>query len=272
MDPHGATRPPETLPQGVYDPPRPTPPPGAQPRRPEPRLWQTTAHHLCPGCGEPLVMRTILEVLDELGVVDRAIHVAGIGCYTEFSAMIDVDVVQALHGRAPSVATGIKRVRPDTVVYTLQGDGDAANEGLQELLHTAARGERITCIMLDNGVFGETGGHMTATSAIGQRTKTSLEGRDPAYHGHPIRVAELVAALDGVAYVARGSVHNPGAVVRTKRMLRRAFEAQLRGEGFSFVEVLTMCPTGWFVPTAEGPRYLADTLGRLHHPGELRGS
>jgi 2-oxoglutarate ferredoxin oxidoreductase subunit beta len=187
-----------------------------------------------------------------------------------FSATVDLDSVQALHGRAPSVATGVKRMRPDKVVLTLQGDGDMVNEGLQEVLHTAARGERVTCILLNNGVFGETGGHMTATSVIGQRTKSSLEGRDAEYHGYPILIGDLVARLQGAAYVARGSVHNAGAVARTKRMLRRAFETQLAGEGFSFVEVLTMCPTGWFIPTADGPDYLHDTLGEVHVMGELK--
>jgi len=178
--------------------------------------------------------------------------------------------VQALHGRAPSVATGAKRMRPDAVVFTLQGDGDMVNEGLQEVLHTAARGEKVTCILLNNGVFGETGGHMTATSVLGQRTKNSLDGRDAEYHGYPILIGDLIARLQGAAYVARGSVHNAGAVARTKKMFRRAFESQLRGEGFTFVEVLTMCPTGWFIPTGDGPDYMHETLGEVHIMGELK--
>ena len=127
----------------------------------------------------------------------RAIAVAGIGCYTSFSGTMDVDLVQALHGRAPSVATGVKRMLPDALVFTLQGDGDMVNEGLQEVLHTAARGERVTCILLNNGVFGETGGHMTATSVIGQRTKNTLDGRDAEYHGYPILIGDLIAQLAG---------------------------------------------------------------------------
>jgi 2-oxoglutarate/2-oxoacid ferredoxin oxidoreductase subunit beta len=161
-------------------------------------------------------------------------------------------------------------MQPDCVVFTLQGDGDMVNEGLQEVLHTAARGERVTCILLNNGVFGETGGHMTATTVLGQRTKNSLEGRDAEYHGHPILIGDLVARLAGASYVARGSVHNAGAVARTKRMIRRAFQTQLDGAGFSFVEVLTMCPTGWFIPTGEGPDYLHETLGDVHVMGELK--
>jgi 2-oxoglutarate ferredoxin oxidoreductase subunit beta len=160
-------------------------------------------------------------------------------------------------------------MRPDALVFTLQGDGDMVNEGLQEVIHTAARGESVTAILLNNGVFGETGGHMTATTVLGQRTKNSLEGRNAAYHGYPILIGDLLARLEGTAYVARGSVHNAGAVARTKKMLRRAFECQLEG-GFSFVEVLTMCPTGWFVPTGDGPDYMHETLGEVHVMGKLK--
>jgi 2-oxoglutarate ferredoxin oxidoreductase subunit beta len=225
---------------------------------------------MCPGCGEPIALRDCLETIQELGLAQRTIAVAGIGCYTGFSMTTDLDLVQALHGRAPSVATGVKRMLPDAIVYTLQGDGDMVNEGLQEVLHTAARGESITCVLLNNGVFGETGGHMTATSVIGQRTKNTLDGRDAGYHGYPILIGDLIARLEGAAYVARGSVHNAGGVARTKRMFRRAFETQMRGEGFTFVEVLTMCPTGWFIPTLEGPEYMNDTLGEVHVMGELK--
>src|SRR5205085_9998175 len=134
--------------------------------------------------------------------------------------------------------------------------GDMVNEGLQEVLHTAARGEKVTCILLNNGVFGETGGHMTATTVLGQRTKNSLDGRDAEYHGYPILIGDLIARLEGAAYVARGSVHNAGAVARTKKMIVRAFETQIERGGFSFVAVLTMCPTGWSIPTPEGPDHL----------------
>ena len=225
---------------------------------------------MCPGCGEPIAVRQFLETITQLDAVERAIGVAGIGCYTSFSGSMDVDLVQALHGRAPSVATGVKRMLPDALVFTLQGDGDMVNEGLQEVIHTAARGERITCILLNNGVFGETGGHMTATSVIGQRTKNSLDGRDAEYHGYPVLIGDLIAQLQGATYVARGSVHNAGAVARTQKMFKRAFESQLAGAGFSFVEVLTMCPTGWFIPTPEGPGYMQETLGEVHIMGELK--
>src|SRR6476620_4917812 len=236
----------------------------------KPELLLTETHHMCPGCGEPLALRGYLEAIQELGLSQRTIAVAGIGCYTSFSMTTDVDLVQALHGRAPSVATGVKRMLPDSIVFTLQGDGDMVNEGLQEVLHTAARGEAVTCILLNNGVFGETGGHMTSTTVLGQRTKNTLDGRDAEYHGYPILIGDLIAQLEGAAYVARGSVHNAGAVARTKKMFRRAFETQANGTGFTFVEVLTMCPTGWFIPTVEGPEYMQDTLREVHIMAELK--
>ena len=236
----------------------------------KPELLLTQEHHMCPGCGEPLVLRSFLESISEMGVAQQTIGVLGIGCYTSFGMTMDVDFIQALHGRAPSVATGVKRMLPDSIVFTLQGDGDMVNEGLQEVLHTAARGENVTCILLNNGVFGETGGHMTATTVLGQRTKNSLDGRDAEYHGYPILIGDLISRLEGATYVARGSVHNAGAVARTKKMLRRAFETQRAHEGFSFVEVLTMCPTGWFIPTGEGPDYMHETLGEVHVMGELK--
>jgi 2-oxoglutarate ferredoxin oxidoreductase subunit beta len=237
-----------------------------------PALIDVGAHHLCPGCGEPVAMRSAVEAIEELGVVQRTIAVFGIGCYTAFSNNLDVEVLQALHGRAPSLATGVKRAKPDTVVFTVQGDGDMVNEGLQEVLHTAARGENVTCIMLNNGVFGETGGHLTATTVIGQRTKNTLDGRNAADHGYPILLSNLVAQLEGASYVARAAVNSAGNVAKTKKMLLRAFETQLAGRGFSFVEILTMCPTGWFIETQEAPAYLEAELGSVHRIGVLKDS
>jgi 2-oxoglutarate ferredoxin oxidoreductase subunit beta len=235
-----------------------------------PDLIDVGEHHLCPGCGEPIAMRSIVEAVSELDVVRRTIAVFGIGCYTAFSNNLDVEVLQALHGRAPSVATGAKRAKPNTIVLTVQGDGDMVNEGLQEVLHTAARGENVTCFMLNNGVFGETGGHLTAATVLGQRTKNTLEGRDAAQHGYPILISNLIAQLEGAAYVARGAVNTAGNVARTKRMITRALETQIAGRGFSFVEILTMCPTGWFIETEEAPAYLDDNLAAVHAGGVLK--
>jgi 2-oxoglutarate ferredoxin oxidoreductase subunit beta len=235
-----------------------------------PELLDVGTHHLCPGCGEPVAMRAAVEAIFELGVVQRTIGVFGIGCYTAFSNNLDVEVLQALHGRAPSLATGVKRAKPEAFVFTVQGDGDMVNEGLQEVIHAAARGENVTCLMLNNGVFGETGGHMTATTVLGQRTKNSLEGRNAEAHGHPILLANLLAQLDGAAYVARGAVNTAHNVALTKQMITSAFESQIAGRGFSFVEILTMCPTGWFIETAEAPEYLGDNLAAVHRAGVLK--
>jgi 2-oxoglutarate/2-oxoacid ferredoxin oxidoreductase subunit beta len=228
-------------------------------------------HALCPGCGEPVALRVLLEVLEELDLVQRTIGVVGHGCYGSFVRIMDVDVLQCLHGRAPSCATGIKRMRPDTAVFTLQGDGDMVNEGLQEVVHAAARGENITCILLNNGVFGDTGGQQTATTVLGQRTKTSLEGRNAEQHGFPIPIADVIAGLDGVGYVGRGTVNSAREVMRTKRMIRSALENQIAGEGFSLVEILTMCPTGWFVSAPSGPDYLDESMRSSYPLGVLRG-
>ena len=235
-----------------------------------PPLILPGAHKLCAGCGEPAAMRAVVEMIAEMGFAHRAVGVFGIGCYTSFSPGLDVEVMQALHGRAPSLATGLKRVHPNSIVFTLQGDGDMVNEGLQEVIHTAARGENVTCVMLNNGVFGETGGHMTATTVLGQRTKNSLEGRNAKKHGFPIKMAEMLAPLDGVAYVARGATNNARNIFRTRKMLRSALAAQDQKRGFSFVEILTMCPTGWFIETGDAPDYLNDKMASFHKMGVIK--
>jgi len=235
-----------------------------------PSLILPGEHHLCPGCGEPAAMRSAVEMVEELGFANSCVAVFGIGCYTAFSPAMDLEVLQALHGRAPSVATGLKRMQPDALVFTVQGDGDMVNEGLQEVIHAAARGENITCMLLNNGVFGETGGHMTTTTTLGQRTKTSLEGRDAKRHGFPIRIADLIAQVEGAAYVARGATNTVGQVWQTRKMLKRAFELQAAGAGFTFVEVLTMCPTGWFIETGDAPEYLEKVLAPVHKLGVIK--
>jgi 2-oxoglutarate ferredoxin oxidoreductase subunit beta len=237
-----------------------------------PRLILRGEHELCPGCGEPAAMRSAVEMVEELGFAERSVAVFGIGCYTAFSPTMGVEVLQALHGRAPSLATGLKRVHPQALVFTIQGDGDMVNEGLQEVIHAAARGENITCVLLNNGVFGETGGHMTATTVLGQTTKNTRSGRDARQHGFPLQMAELLATVQGSVYVARGATNTVGNVWKTRRMLKRAFELQAAGAGFTFVEILTMCPTGWFVDTLEAPAYLEDKIAAVHRIGVLKDS
>lgn len=231
-----------------------------------PRLLQSSEHELCPGCGHSPAFRVVLEAVEELAL--KPIMLAGHGCYTQLMVNSDLDSLQCLHGRSPAAATGVKRMLPDVPVITLQGDGDMVTEGLHEILHAASRGENFTALLFNNGVFGDTGGHLTATTVVGQRTKTSLDGRDPALHGNPLDIGRLLTQVDGAVYVARGAVNSPGMVARTKRMVRRALELQTQKAGFTFVEVLTMCPTGWFVPTAEGPGYLEDAMMSHYGVGE----
>jgi 2-oxoglutarate ferredoxin oxidoreductase subunit beta len=235
-----------------------------------PALLQTEHHHLCPGCGHPVGVRMVLEVLDELGLASNSVCAVGHGCYGVFHTTMDVESMITLHGRPPAFATGIKRMRPDCAVWTMQGDGDMVSEGLAEVMHTAARGEKITCILLNNGVFGDTGGQMTGATVVGQRTKNTLEGRAPEQHGYPIPIADIIAQMPGVAYVGRGAVNTAGGATKVKRMIRKAFEYQMAGKGFTLVEVLTMCPTGWFVSTPSGPDYLSETLQKAYPLGEIK--
>ncbi len=234
----------------------------------KPNLLQSAEHELCPGCGHSVAFRAALEAVEELAL--KPVILAGHGCYTQLMKNSDLDSLQCLHGRAPAAATGMKRMIPATPIITLQGDGDMVTEGLHEILHAAARGENFTALLFNNGVFGDTGGHLTATTVIGQRTKTSVEGRDPALHGRPLDIGRLLTQVDGAAYVARGAVSSPGLIARTKRMILRALEIQSRNQGFTFVEVLTMCPTGWFIPTLDGPEYLEDVLVERFGIGELK--
>ena len=217
-------------------------------------------------------MRSALEAIAELDVVQRTIAVFGIGCYTAFSNNLDVEVLQALHGRAPSLATGVKRAKPDTVVFTVQGDGDMVNEGLQEVLHAAARGENITCIMLNNGVFGETGGHMTATTVLGQRTKNTLDGRDAAAHGYPDPAEQphRRARRRGLRRAWRGEQRRQRRPHEEDAPAAR-FETQLAGAGFSFVEILTMCPTGLVHRDPGVARLPRRHLGSVHAPRRAEG-
>jgi 2-oxoglutarate ferredoxin oxidoreductase subunit beta len=224
-------------------------------RRPE--LLRDRVTHYCPGCGHGIIHRLVAEVLTDLGVADRTIGVGSVGCSVFAYDYLALDFVESPHGRAPAVATGVRRVRPDAVVFTYQGDGDLAAIGTGEIVHAAARGERITVIFVNNGIYGMTGGQMAPTTLLGQRTTSSPAGRAADGSGSPIHLTEMLATLPGVAYAARGSVANPQWIGRTKAMLRRAFEVQLGGGGLSIVEVLSTCPVGWGMTPTEAMEHLA---------------
>jgi 2-oxoglutarate/2-oxoacid ferredoxin oxidoreductase subunit beta len=203
--------------------------------------------HYCPGCTHGVAHRLVAEVIDELGVAGQTIGVAPVGCAVFAYNYYNLDFAVAAHGRAPAMATGIKRVLPDRVVFTYQGDGDMAAIGLAEITHAAARGENITVIFLNNAIFGMTGGQMAPTSLPGQKTTSSPLGRDVETMGMPLRMSEMLAGMPGSAYVVRRSLHNVKEINRAKKAIRRAFQVQLAGLGFSMVELLSTCPTNWGV-------------------------
>jgi 2-oxoglutarate ferredoxin oxidoreductase subunit beta len=201
--------------------------------------------HFCPGCQHGTVHRLVAEALDHFGAQQRTIGVASVGCSVFLYEYFDIDVVEAPHGRAPAVATGVKRVHPDRVVFTYQGDGDMAAIGTSEIIHAANRGEAFTALFINNTTYGMTGGQMAPTTLPGQRTMTSPQGRDVARDGYPIRAAELLAGLDGVSFSARVAVNTPKNVLEAARAIRKAFGIQVEHGGFAFVEVLSACPTNW---------------------------
>jgi 2-oxoglutarate/2-oxoacid ferredoxin oxidoreductase subunit beta len=201
--------------------------------------------HYCPGCGHGVIHRLLAEVMTELDLPAHTIAVAPVGCAVFAYDYFNVDFVEAPHGRAPAVATGIRRVRPEAFVLTYQGDGDLAAIGTAEIVHAAARGERITAIFVNNGIYGMTGGQMAPTTLLGQRTTSSPSGRDAALMGYPIRITEMLAQLPGVTYAARGSIADASLIGKLKAMIKRACTVQLEGGGFAIVEALSNCPVGW---------------------------
>ncbi len=201
--------------------------------------------HYCPGCTHGVAHRLIAEVIDEMGIREKMIGVASVGCSVFAYNYFDFDFVQAPHGRAPAMATGVKRVLPERIVMTYQGDGDMASIGMGEIVAAAARGENITVFFLNNANFGMTGGQMAPTTLPGQRSTTSPNGRDVESMGYPIRACELLATLDGTSYAVRRSLHDPKNIRMAKKAIRAAFETQVRGLGFSMVELLSICPTNW---------------------------
>lgn len=216
--------------------------------------------HYCPGCTHGIIHRLIAEVLDELGVREQTIGVAPVGCAVLAYKYFNVDMHQAAHGRAPAVATGIKRVNPDKVVFTYQGDGDLAAIGTGEIIHAAARGEKFTTVFVNNAIYGMTGGQLAPTTLVGQDSTTSRGGRSPQSHGNPIRISEILATLDGAAYIARVSVHNPQEVMKAKKAIMTAFQAQIEGKGFTLVEVLSTCPTNWGLSPREALSWVSTNM------------
>jgi 2-oxoglutarate ferredoxin oxidoreductase subunit beta len=227
--------------------------------------------HYCPGCGHGIAHRLIAETIDELGIQDRTIGIAPVGCAVLAYDYLDVDMVEVAHGRAPAVATGMKRTNPDMIIFSYQGDGDLAAIGTAEIIHAAHRGEQITVIFINNAVFGMTTGQMAPTTLLGQVTTTTPLGRKAEDQGYPLQVAELLAVLPGAIYIERCSLHNPAEIRKTKKAIKHAFELQVAAvHGLSLVEVLSPCPTNWRMTPAKAMQWIEDRMTKTFPLGRLK--
>jgi len=235
-----------------------------------PHSLSETPNTYCPGCTHGVAHHLIAEVLDELNLRERTIGVAPVGCSVFAYNYFNMDFAEAAHGRAPAMATGIKRLQPDRIVFTYQGDGDLASIGMGEIVHAAGRGELITVIFINNTNYGMTGGQMAPTTLPGQKTTSSPYGRDVETAGFPIHVAELLATLEGAAYVVRRSLHDPKNIRLAKKAVRTAFEAQVRGLGFSMVELLSTCPTNWGLTPLEALKWLEQNMLPAYPLGDYK--
>lgn len=216
--------------------------------------------HYCPGCTHGIIHKLVAESLVELNVLDEAIGVAPVGCSVLAYEYFNCDMHEAAHGRAPAVATGIKRCRPDNIVFTYQGDGDLASIGTAEIVHAAHRGEKITTIFVNNAIYGMTGGQMAPTTLVGQKATTAPFGRSEELSGKPIKMAELLATIDGAKFIERVAVNSPANVRKAKKAIKRAFQCQIEGRGFALVEVLSTCPTNWGYSPVKALRWLEDNM------------
>jgi 2-oxoglutarate ferredoxin oxidoreductase subunit beta len=226
----------------------------------------------CAGCGHGVIHRIITEVLDELGIREKSIITNPVGCSIWSDLYFKFDSVQPAHGRTPAAATGIKRVLPDHLVICYQGDGDLAAIGTAEIIHAANRGEKFTTVFVNNAIYGMTGGQMAPTTLVGQKATTAPRGRDPveAGMGYPIKVSELLSQLEGTRYIARGAVNNPANVRKTKTYIKKAFEAQLAGVGFTMVEILSQCPTNWSMSPVDSVGWLEQNMIPFYPLGEIK--
>lgn len=226
--------------------------------------------HYCPGCTHGVIHKLVAECLEELGLTGNAIGIAPVGCAVLAYKYFNCDMYEAAHGRAPAVATGIKRSTPDKFVFTYQGDGDLASIGSGEIVQAAHRGEKISTIFVNNAIYGMTGGQMAPTTLIGQKTTTSPTGRQVDWSGRPIRIAEMLATIDGAKFVERVAVNTPANIRKAKKAIKRCFEIQLEGKGFGIVEVLSACPTNWGYPPAEALKWLEENMIPYYPLGNLR--
>ena len=226
--------------------------------------------HYCPGCGHGIVHRLVAEVVDELGIQDRTIAIVPVGCAVFGYKYFNLDSIEAAHGRAPAAATGVKRTNPNNVVFTYQGDGDLASIGTAEIVHAAHRGEKITTIFINNAIYGMTGGQMAPTTLVGMKATTAPKGRDPKEHGYPMHMCELMNQLTAPYYLERTSCNTPANVNKTKAAIKKAFQNQLDGKGFSMVEIVTSCPTNWGLDPLESLDFLEQNMLKEFPLGVIR--
>lgn len=235
-----------------------------------PKSLKRAVFHYCPGCGHSVVHRITCEVIDELGIQDRAIGVPPPGCAVFAYYYFDVDMVESAHGRGAAVATGIKRASPGNIVFTYQGDGDLAAIGTGETIHAANRGEQITAIFINNAVYGMTGGQMAPTTPVGMQTTTTPYGRDKQIEGYPIKISNMIAMLDGVAYVERVAVNSPVNIRKAKKAIRKAFQTQIDGLGYALVEILSPCPTNWKMTPLESWQWVDNDMAKIFPLGVIK--
>lgn len=236
----------------------------------KPLSLKNNTFHFCPGCGHGIIHRLIAEVIDEMKLREKSICVPPAGCAVLAYNYIDVDMVEAPHGRATAVATGVKRVRPKNVVFSYQGDGDLAAIGTAEAFHAANRGELITVFFVNNAVYGMTGGQMAPTSLVGQKTTTSPSGRNKLLDGYPVKVCEVLALLGGTSYLERVAVNNPANIKKAKKAIAKAFKHQLKKTGFSLVEILSACPTNWRMSSIESCRWIDEVMAKEFPLGVIK--
>lgn len=228
--------------------------------------------HYCPGCGHGIAHRLIAETIDELGIRERTIGIAPVGCAVLAYDYLDIDMIEVAHGRAPAVATGMKRTNPETIIFSYQGDGDLAAIGTAEIIHAAHRAEQLTVIFINNAVFGMTGGQMAPTTILGQVTATTPQGRNATGHGYPLQVSEILALLPGTVYIERCALSSAAGVRKTKKAIKHAFELQVSGaKGLSMVEVLSPCPTYWRMTPAKAMEWIEKEMVKVFPLGRLKG-
>ena len=236
----------------------------------KPRLMNNNPMHYCPGCSHGVVHKLVAEVIDEMGLEEKTIGIAPVGCAVFAYNYIDIDWQEAAHGRAPALATAIKRLNPDKMVFTYQGDGDLAAIGTAETIHACNRGENIVIVFINNAIYGMTGGQMAPTTLQGMKTSTCPYGRNVELNGHPLKISDLLALLDGTCLVTRQSVHTAAAVRKAKRMLRKAFENSMAGKGTSVVEFVSNCPSGWKMTPQQANQWLVDNMFPKYPLGDLK--